>query len=158
MIWQGIFEVRRELRVSRRLFLFNVLYDFVRADCSGDDPAIGKDKGRRATDAEFLAEFDSVVYRLRVTFCSRDFLPLHCIIEQRQGEMCTGNVLRLRVGLLMHRKREKLYKESDIFSLCYDLLHLLMKSLTEWSFGVVEYDDLILCVLVAHDDRISKGY
>ena len=49
----------------------------------------------------------------------------------------------------MHRQRKEQSKKGYILPLFDDLLHLLMKFTAVWSIRVAEYDDFILCVLVA---------
>ena len=58
----------------------------------------------------------------------------------------------------MHREREQHYIKSNVLSLLQDLLHLLMKFSAEWSLGVVENDYLMLCILIAHHERVIERY
>jgi len=149
-------ETRDGYFAAGRLLFIDCFNDRVSIKGPWDKPSVRKDYSRRAVDSELLSELHNIIDNGRLALGLRKRLFFEGIIEKSEGEITAGNSLCLPVCILMHRKWEQLYIKGNVFSLFYDLLHLLMKFCAVWSLRIIENDDLVFGVLIAHDDRIVE--
>ena len=147
-----------ETRRAEILFLVDLLDDVFSRHRTRDNCAVREDDGRRAGNAELLR---------RALYCHQwqwshisDPVSAFSQMHLQEATEISHRVIAFdfRAASLMHRQREQHYIKSDVLSLLHDLLHLLMKFSAVWSIGVVENDDLILCVLAAHHERVIERY